>query len=99
MKTIVKELEGVALYAWPFTIYMLCSTVIIPISGGLADIFGRKPIFLIGIFIFILGSALCGLSGSMTALILFRGLQGIGGGIVTTSVFTIVADLSLPSTG
>jgi EmrB/QacA subfamily drug resistance transporter len=96
MKTIVGELQGVELYAWPFTIYMLCSTVIIPISGGLADIFGRKPVFLIGIFIFLAGSALCGLSGSMTSLILFRGLQGIGGGILNTSVFTIVADLFPP---
>ena len=96
MKTIVNELQGVELYAWPFTIYMLCSTVIIPISGGLADIFGRKPIFLIGIFVFIIGSAFCGLAQSMTGLILFRGLQGLGGGILTTSVFTIVADLFPP---
>jgi EmrB/QacA subfamily drug resistance transporter len=96
MKTIVGELQGVELYAWPFTIYMLSSTIIIPISGGLADIFGRKPIFLIGIFIFLAGSAFCGLSQSMTWLILFRGVQGIGGGILTTSVFTIVADLFPP---
>jgi EmrB/QacA subfamily drug resistance transporter len=96
MKTIVGELQGVELYAWPFTIYMLCSTVIIPISGGLADIFGRKPLFLVGIFIFLAGSALCGLSQSMLWLILFRGIQGIGGGILTTCVFTIVADLFPP---
>lgn len=96
MKTIVNELQGVELYAWPFTIYMLCSTVIIPISGGLADLFGRKPIFLIGIFTFLAGSVLCGLSPSMTWLILARGVQGIGGGIVTTSVFTVVADLFAP---
>ncbi len=96
MKTIVGELSGMALYVWPFTIYMLCSTVIIPISGGLADIFGRKPVFLTGIFTFIVGSAFCGLSQSMTWLILFRGVQGIGGGIITTSVFTIVADLFPP---
>lgn len=96
MKTIVGELRSVELYAWPFTVYMLCSTVIIPISGGLADIFGRKPVFLVGILVFIAGSALCGLSGNMTGLILFRGLQGLGGGIVTTSVFTIVADLFPP---
>lgn len=96
MKTIVGELQGMEHYAWPFTIYMLCSTVIIPISGGLADIFGRKPIFLIGIFTFLAGSVFCGLSPSMTWLILFRGLQGIGGGILTTSVFTVVADLFPP---
>jgi EmrB/QacA subfamily drug resistance transporter len=96
MKTIVGELQGTELYAWPFTIYMLCSTVIIPISGGLADIFGRKPIFLIGIFTFLLGSVLCGLSQSMIWLILARGVQGIGGGILSTSVFTVVADLFPP---
>ena len=96
MKTIVGELQGMEHYAWPFTIYMLCSTVIIPISGGLADIFGRKPIFLIGIFTFLAGSAFCGLSNSMLWLILFRGVQGIGGGILTTSVFTVVADIFPP---
>ncbi len=96
MKTIVNELRGVEYYAWPFTIYMLCSTVIIPISGGLADIFGRKPIFLIGNLFFIAGSAFCGIAQSMTGLILFRGIQGLGGGIITTSVFTIVADLFPP---
>ncbi len=96
MKTIVNELEGVSLYAWPFTIYMLCSTVIIPISGGLADIYGRRPIFFAGIFSFLAGSLLCGLSRSMMWLILARGLQGIGGGILTTSVFTVVADLFPP---
>ncbi len=97
MKTIVNELEGMDLYAWPFTIYMLCSTVIIPISGGFADIFGRKPVFLFGIFTFLLGSAFCGLSPNMLWLILFRGVQGFGGGIITTSVFTIVADLFPPT--
>lgn len=96
MKTIVGELQGMELYAWPFTIYMLCQTVIIPISGGLADIFGRKTVFLIGIFTFLAGSAFCGLARGMLWLILFRGVQGIGGGIVTTCVFTIVADLFPP---
>jgi EmrB/QacA subfamily drug resistance transporter len=96
MKTIVGELQGMEHYAWPFTIYMLCQTVIIPITGGLADIFGRKPVFLIGIFTFLVGSAFCGLAPSMTWLILFRGVQGIGSGILTTIVFTIVADLFPP---
>ncbi|SHI20640.1 drug resistance transporter, EmrB/QacA subfamily [Sporobacter termitidis DSM 10068] len=96
MKTIINELHGMEHYAWPFTIYMLCSTVVIPISGGLADIFGRKPIFLIGIFTFLVGSVFCGLSQSMLWLILFRGVQGLGGGILTTSVFTVVADLFPP---
>lgn len=96
MKKIVNDLQGMESYAWPFTIYMLCSTVITPISGGIADIFGRKPVFIIGILTFLAGSALCGMSQSMMQLIIFRGLQGIGGGIIVTSVFTVVADLFPP---
>lgn len=98
MKTIINELQGMEYYAWPFTIYMLCSTVIIPISGGIADIFGRKPIFLIGIATFVVGSILCGMSQDMIQLILFRGIQGLGSGILVTSIFTIVADLFPPDT-
>jgi EmrB/QacA subfamily drug resistance transporter len=96
LKTIVNELDGMKFYAWPFTIYMLCSTVAIPISGGLADIMGRKPVLLAGIGAFLLGSALCGASQTMMQLILFRGLQGIGGGVVVSGVFTVVADLFPP---
>ncbi len=96
MKKIVNDLQGMEYYARPFTIYMLCSTVITPVSGGIADIFGRKPVLIIGILTFLTGSALCGMSQSMTQLIIFRGIQGIGGGIVVTSVFTVVADLFQP---
>lgn len=96
MKTIVNELNGMQYYAWPFTIYMLCSTVAIPISGGLADILGRKPVFLAGIGAFLLGSALCGTSHSMAQLICYRGVQGVGGGVVVSGVFTVVADLFPP---
>jgi EmrB/QacA subfamily drug resistance transporter len=96
MKKIVNDLQGMEYYAWPFTIYMLCSTVITPISGGIADTFGRKPVFIIGILTFLTGSALCGISQSMMQLIIFRGIQGIGGGIIITSVFTVVADLFPP---
>lgn len=96
MKKIVNDLQGMEYYAWPFTIYMLCATIITPVSGGLADIFGRKPIFVFGIFTFLIGSALCGMSRSMVQLIIFRGIQGIGGGILVTSVFTVVGDLFPP---
>lgn len=96
MKKIVDDLQGMEYYVWPFTIYMLCSTVITPVSGGLADCFGRKPILLTGILTFLTGSVLCGMSQSMMQLIFFRGLQGIGGGIVVTGVFIVVADLFSP---
>ncbi|HEX2958433.1 MAG TPA: MDR family MFS transporter [Chitinispirillaceae bacterium] len=96
MKKIVNDLQGMEYYAWPFTIYMLCSTVITPVSGGIADIFGRKPVFIIGILTFLTGSILCGMSQSMMQLIIFRGIQGIGGGIIVTIVFTVVADLFPP---
>lgn len=97
MKKMVNDLQGMEYYAWPFTIYMLCATIITPVSGGLADIFGRKPIFIVGILTFLTGSALCGMSQSMIQLIVFRGIQGIGGGILVTSVFTVVADLFPPA--
>ncbi|CAB1245297.1 Drug efflux protein [Ruminococcaceae bacterium BL-4] len=97
MKAITSELNGTQLYSWPFTAYMLCSTVIIPISGGISDLRGHKPVFLSGIIIFLLGSVLCGLSNSMIWLIICRGIQGIGGGMIVSSVFTVVADLFPPN--
>lgn len=97
MPKIVGDLKGMEHYAWPFTAYMLCSTVVIPIFGKLADIYGRKPIYFIGITIFLVGSALCGASQTMIQLILFRGLQGIGGGILMSNVFAIVGDIFSPA--
>ncbi len=96
MKAITEELNGAQFYSWPFTVYMLCSTVIIPVCGGISDSFGCKPVFLAGVSTFLLGSALCGLSPSMVALIVCRGIQGIGGGILLSSVFTAVAGLFPP---
>ncbi|MCI2106823.1 MAG: MFS transporter [Intestinimonas sp.] len=97
MKSIVGSLGGMSYYSWPFTIYMLCSMLAIPISGGLTDIYGHKPIFLTGIAAFLGGSSLCGLSQSMIQLIVFRGFQGIGGGMLVSGVFTAVADLFEPA--
>src|SRR5208337_2200469 len=96
MPKIIHDLHGMAHYAWPFTSYMLFSTSIIPISGKLADIYGRKRIDLIGLVIFLSASALCGLSASMTQLILFRGLQGIGGGTLISNAFIIVGEIFPP---
>lgn len=96
MKNIIGSLGGMQYYSWPFTIYMLCSTIAIPICGGLADTYGHKLIFVIGILVFLSGSMLCGISQSMINLIIFRGFQGIGGGIIVSSVFIIIADMFKP---
>jgi EmrB/QacA subfamily drug resistance transporter len=106
MPRIVAQLQGLSLYAWVTTVYLLSSTVMVPIWGKLGDLYGRKIILIWGVSIFILGSALCGLSGEvgqlpvlgggMTQLIVFRGLQGIGGGALFTSAFAVIADLYPP---
>ena len=97
MRSIAGSLGGMQYYSWPFTIYMLCSTIAIPVCGGLADIYGHKPTFLIGIATFLTGSVLCGLSRTMVQLIVFRGIQGIGGGMIVSSVFMVVADMFQPA--
>jgi MFS family permease len=96
MPRIVSDLQGMNLYAWPFMIYMLCSTIAIVLFGKISDTHGRKPIFLIGIISLLIGSMLCGLSRSMTQLVILRGLQGVGGGILISIAFTILADLFPP---
>lgn len=97
MKKIVEDIGGQSYYAWPFTSYLLFSTAAIPISGAISDLRGHKPVFLGGIVLFLAGSALCGISHNMMELILFRALQGIGGGVIVAGVFTIVADLFPPA--
>jgi MFS family permease len=93
MPTVIGELRGLDLYAWVFSIYLLTSTATVPLYGRLADMLGRKPVFLVGIGIFLVGSALSGASQSMPQLILFRAIQGLGAGAVQPIVFTIVGDL------
>src|ERR687889_206794 len=80
LPTVVTQLHGNDYYVWSITIYLLTSTISVPFWGKLSDIYGRKPMFMIGIVIFLVGSALSGLSQDMTQLIFFRGLQGIGAG-------------------
>ena len=80
LPTIVTQLSGNDYYVWAITIYLLTSTISVPFWGKLSDVYGRKPIFMIGITIFLVGSALSGLSQNMGMLILFRGIQGIGAG-------------------
>ena len=93
---IIEDLHGAELYAWMITAYMLCETVMIPISGKLSDLYGRKPLFLIGLTTFVAGSFLAGMSSSMEMFIVCRALQGIGGGILIPVATAAVADLYSP---
>ena len=77
---IVSDLGGITQYSWVFTAYMLTSTVTVPLYGRLGDVHGRRPLLLIAISIFLVGSALCGFAQGMTQLIVFRAIQGIGAG-------------------
>jgi EmrB/QacA subfamily drug resistance transporter len=90
---IVAELKGFDLYAWVATSYMLTSVITIPIFGRLGDLFGRKPFMIAAIVLFTIASVMCGMAGSMLFLVIARGLQGIGGGILVGTMFATVADL------
>jgi len=93
MPTIVGDLRGIDAYAWVFSGFLLAEICTIPLWGRLADMFGRKRIFLIGMTIFLAGSALCGTSQNMTQLVLFRAIQGLGAGCILPVAQTISADL------
>jgi EmrB/QacA subfamily drug resistance transporter len=93
MPTIIGNLGGLSEYAWVFSAYLLASTVTVPLYARLADMYGRKPVFLTGLGLFVGGSMLCGLSDSMAALITFRGIQGLGAGAVQPIAFTILGDV------
>jgi EmrB/QacA subfamily drug resistance transporter len=90
---VVGDLGGFSLVGWVFSIYLLAQTVTIPVYGKLADLFGRKPILLFGIVVFLAGSALSAAAWNMLSLILFRGLQGLGAGSIGATVNTIAGDL------
>ena len=96
MPRVISELGGLGLYAWAFTAYSLTTTVSIPLYGALSDTLGRRPILLFGIVVFSLGSVLVGLSQSMEQLILFRALQGIGGGALMSMAFATIGDIFTP---
>lgn len=80
MPKIIGSLNGTAHYTWPVTAYLLAMTISMPLVGKLSDVYGYKPIYFFGIVAFLAGSVLCGVSQSMAQFIVFRGLQGIGGG-------------------
>ena len=92
MPTIVGALGGIDLYSWVITVYLLTSTTTVPLYGRLADQYGRKPVYLFGIVLFLAGSALCAVAASMEQLIVFRALQGIGAGAILPMGMTIIGD-------
>ena len=94
---IVGELKGVDYYTWVVTIYLLTSTVSVPIYGKLSDLYGRKPILMFGITVFLIGSALSGLSQEMWQLIVFRGIQGLGAGVLFPIALAVIGDLFTPA--
>src|SRR5919202_1411824 len=96
MPRVIAEFHGFDRYTWVTTAYLLSSTVMVPIYGKLSDLFGRKPIFLTGLIIFLLGSGLSGAAQSMNQLIAFRGLQGLGAAALLPIAIAIVGDLFTP---
>ncbi|MDB4938708.1 MAG: drug resistance transporter, EmrB/QacA family [Labilithrix sp.] len=93
MPTVVAELGGALHYAWVFTAYMLTSTVTVPIYGKLADLHGRKPVMLVAMALFLLGSMASGQARTMGQLIVFRAIQGVGAGGMQPMALTIVGDI------
>jgi EmrB/QacA subfamily drug resistance transporter len=94
---IVTQLSGNDWYVWVVTMYLLTSTISVPFWGKLSDLYGRKPMFMIGIGIFLVGSALSGLSQNMPMLIAFRGIQGIGAGSLFPVALAVIGDLFTPA--
>jgi EmrB/QacA subfamily drug resistance transporter len=107
MPRIIAELRGLDRIAWVGTAYLLASTVVVPIFGKMGDIYGRRPVLVFGVLVFLAGSMLCGLAGEfgavpvvgdgMNQLILFRAIQGLGAGALTTGAFATVADIAPPA--
>lgn len=93
MPTVISTLGGLAHYSWVFSAYLLTSTASVPIWGRLSDLYGRRRLYLIGIVIFLVGSAMCGAATSMTQLIVARAVQGIGAGAIIPLSMTIVGEL------
>ncbi len=96
LPTVVGELKGFNIYAWVFTAYMMASAITIPLYGKLSDIYGRKPFYLFGLIVFMIGSALSGQAHTMMELILARGLQGIGGGAMMSMPRATIGDIFNP---
>src|SRR3954451_20156908 len=91
--TIVRQLGGMELFAWVFSVYMLASTITVPLYGKLSDLYGRERLLMISVGLFTIGSILCGMANSMVMLIVFRGVQGLGAGGMVPLSMIIVGDL------
>ena len=97
MPQIVSELGGLELYPWLVQAFIMAQVVTIPVAGTLSDVYGRKPVLLSGLIIFLLGSAMCGFAPGIYELIAFRAVQGVGAAILMTATFSVVGDLYLPA--
>jgi EmrB/QacA subfamily drug resistance transporter len=97
MPQIIADLQGFDRYTWITTTYLMTSTVVVPVVGRLTDLYGRKWFYVLGVAIFIVGSALGGLSETMTQLIVARAVQGIGGGVLIANAFVVIGDLFPPA--
>src|SRR5690349_11891385 len=93
---IVGDLGGITQYSWVFTAYMLTSTVTVPLYGKLGDVYGRKKLFLFSIVVFLIGSALCGAAQTMTQLVVFRAIQGIGAGGLFPLSLAVIGNIVPP---
>jgi EmrB/QacA subfamily drug resistance transporter len=93
MPTVIATLGGLAHYSWVFSAYLLTSTASVPIWGRLSDLYGRRRLYLAGVLVFLVGSALSGAAGTMTQLIVFRAVQGLGAGAIIPLGMTIVGEL------
>lgn len=93
---IVEDFNAFSSLGWVVTAYLITSTITVPIAGKLSDLFGRRVMLLIGVGVFVAGSLLGGMSGSIEQLIIWRAVQGIGGGVIMANAFTIIGDLFAP---
>jgi MFS family permease len=96
LPTIVGDLGGIQHLSWVVTAYLLASTVVGPLYGKVGDLYGRKIVLQSAIVIFLIGSALCGISQNMAELIAFRGLQGLGGGGLMVTTMAVIGDIIPP---
>ncbi|MGE3288297.1 MAG: MDR family MFS transporter [Pseudonocardia sp.] len=96
IRTIADDLHGLTVQAWATTAYLITATISTPLYGKLSDLYGRKPLFLTAITIFLVGSAACAFAGSMVQLAAFRALQGLGAGGLFSLALTIIGDIVSP---